>query len=149
MVKDNNQEYMDSLKEDLRSYHSIVKNLETLENMLKDIDNKLYKVGGFNAAERVQATKEPDKWSELISAKIKLQDAINKKLIEGYEEIARIESLINGLDEEGKLMMRLKYIECLTWPEVAVRMKYSWRHMHRKHSQYLKDVIECHYNTKI
>lgn len=149
MDKDIMQGHMEKLKKDLKKYHTLKKNVDRFEELLFRIDNKLQSLGGFSTDERIQTTKDPDKWTELISKKIEIQNDINKKLMEGYEEMARIEKLIESLDEDGKLLMRLKYIDCLTWEEVAVEMGYSWRHMHRIHGKCLKNVIECQYRSEI
>lgn len=133
---------MEKLKTQLKQYSHIMKNIDNLENRLYEIDNKLYSVGGgYNTDDRVQTNKDPDKWTELLDKKIRLEEEINAKLAQSYTEMMRIEKIINGLDEEEKLLMRLKYIDCLTWEEVAVNMGYTWRHIHRIHGRCLMNII--------
>ena len=40
-------------------------------------------------------------------------------------------------NEDEQEVLRLRYITGLKWEEVAVRMSYSWKHIHRIHSSAL------------
>ena len=42
-------------------------------------------------------------------------------------------------DEDEQRVLRLRYIKGLKWEEVAVEMGYSWKQIHRIHSEALKN----------
>ena len=42
-------------------------------------------------------------------------------------------------DEDEQRVLRLRYIKGLKWEEVAVEMEYSWKQIHRIHSEALKN----------
>jgi len=128
-------------KEELREYKWIQENIRELEDRLLEIDTHLQRITSSLDNERVQTTKDPDKWTNLINKRIEVQELINAEITNGYEEMARIEKLISGLDQRAKRLMRLRYIQCLTWEEIAVEMGYTWQHMHRIHAQCLKDIM--------
>ena len=50
----------------------------------------------------------------------------------------KIEKQIKQMEnEEEQEVLRLRYITGLKWEEVAARMSYSWKHIHRIHSSAL------------
>lgn len=50
----------------------------------------------------------------------------------------KIEKQIRQMgNEDEQEVLRLRYITGLKWEEVAVRMSYSWKHIHRIHSSAL------------
>lgn len=52
----------------------------------------------------------------------------------------RIEKQIRQMmNEDEQEVLRLRYILGLKWEEVALRMNYSWKHVHRIHSSALKE----------
>ncbi len=144
------------IKYKLQEYRWIKENVKALEERLLEIDTELQKITSNMEQEKVQTSKEPDKWTDLIYEKIKVENCINSQIVKGLEEMHYIENLIEHLDERGKLLMRYRYIDCLTWEEIACKMNYTWQHMHRIHSKCLisleesiknNNVIEC--DTKV
>lgn len=50
----------------------------------------------------------------------------------------KIEKQIRQMENEDEQeVLRLRYITGLKWEEVAARMSYSWKHIHRIHSSAL------------
>lgn len=62
---------------------------------------------------------------ELLEKRLKLRRQIT-------EAIERMEN------ETEKTVLRLRYIHCKTWEQVAVDVGYSWRGIHNIHSKALK-----------
>ena len=54
-----------------------------------------------------------------------------------YQKIERQISQMENEDEQE--VLRLRYILGMKWEEVAVKMDYSWRQIHRIHSSALKN----------
>lgn len=55
----------------------------------------------------------------------------------------KIEKQIKQMENEDEQeVLRLRYITGLKWEEVAARMSYSWKHIHRIHSSAL-----CNFKT--
>ena len=70
-------------------------------------------------------------------------DELDQKLREQmYKKIqlrAEITEKIDAMpDETESLLLRLRYIHGLKWEEVAVKMDYSWRAVHKIHSKALE-----------
>ncbi len=91
-------------------------------------------------ADKVTATKDPDKFTNLINKRIEVEEMINNEIVKGLKEMQNIENIINGLPEREKLLMRLRYIEGLKWETICYKMDYSWKHIHNIHSAILKKI---------
>lgn len=70
-------------------------------------------------------------------------DELDRKLrAQMYKKIqlrAEITEKIDTMpDETESLLLRLRYIHGLKWEEVAVKMDYSWRAVHKIHSKALE-----------
>lgn len=129
-----------TVKHRLQEYRWIRENIKELEGRLLEIDTKLQKVTTELEADRVQTTKDNDKWTNLIHQRMQVEDLINAEITNGLEEMREIEKIIEILPEREKLLMRLRYINCLTWEEIAFRMYYTWQHMHRIHAECLRKL---------
>ena len=65
----------------------------------------------------------------------KLRAQMYKKIQIRAEITERIDAMEN---ETESLLLRLRYIHGLKWEEVAVKMDYSWRAVHKIHSKALE-----------
>ena len=75
-------------------------------------------------------------------------DEYAKRLTDVSAEILGVITAIEDGNQRRLLICR--YIEFMTWEEIAVKLHYSWRHTFRIHDQALasaKRVIECHYGS--
>ena len=57
-------------------------------------------------------------------------------------------------DDNQRALLMCRYIKGMSWEDIAVNLNYTWRHVHRIHSQALdsidiKDVIVCHSKSVI
>lgn len=66
----------------------------------------------------------------------KLRTQMYKKIQIRAEITERIDAMEN---ETESLLLRLRYIHGLKWEEVAVKMDYSWKQIHRLHSKALNN----------
>lgn len=72
----------------------------------------------------------------------RLDDLDQKLRTQMYKKIqlrAEITEKIDAMsDETESLLLRLRYVHGLKWEEVAVKMDYSWRAVHKIHSKALE-----------
>ena len=97
-------------KEQLRDYRSIKKELDTLEVLGRKIDRH----GSLELVAKYE--KERSKLSD---------------------ELLAIEKAIETLTPTERTLMRLRYIEGLSWQAVCNRINYSWQQTHRIHARAL------------
>lgn len=71
------------------------------------------------------------KLDELLSD---LKDQMDKRIQLRREIVKKIEAMDS---ETEKAVLRYRYIHMLKWEEIAVKMEYSWQHVHRIHGKAL------------
>lgn len=78
-----------------------------------------------------------DAVAELVDLERRVIDNIHK-MVCIKDEIKGVIDTLSSSDERHVLSYR--YINGMKWEEMAVRLSYSWRQMHRIHSRALKSV---------
>ena len=114
-------------KEQLREYQAIKYEAEQLQAMIEELEAPLYGpktqqlTGTPHAPARGNATENmADKHLELLERyRAKLRALTTARLL--------IEDAIEQLESTDRRLLRLRYIDGLTWEEGCVRMGYSWR----------------------
>lgn len=97
-------------KEQLREYRQIKKELAALEVLARKIER-------YGTAE--------------------LRADYDQKREKLATELLRIEQAIETLDSTERTLMRLRYIDGLSWQAIALRISYSWQQTHRIHARAL------------
>jgi len=69
-----------------------------------------------------------------------LRDQYKQKVETIATELDEIEKAIAELQPRERQLLRLYYVEGLTWEQVAVVMGYSWRQVHRIHGDALRQL---------
>lgn len=76
-----------------------------------------------------------------------LKDQMEKRIAIRREITQKIEEMSN---ETEKMVLRYRYIHLLKWEEIAVKMSYSWKGIHKVHGRALshfappKEYMEVH-----
>ena len=102
--------------------------------------------------DKVQTSNNADSISDTVSKIMELEEKINTDIDELVElkSVARenIERMENDVE---KVILYKRYFNNESFENIAVECGYSWRHIHRLHSEALKnfdklynDVMECH-----
>jgi DNA-directed RNA polymerase specialized sigma subunit len=65
---------------------------------------------------------------------------ISDKIQQNYAELRRIELAIQTLPAREMYLIRSRYIDHRSWEQICVDMNYSWRQMHRIHSDALNGL---------
>lgn len=127
------------VKEKLKEYVWINKNIEQLENELLVIESRVMKVTTtLSDLPRMQG--HNDTLADNVSDMIEIQNAINRKLPELYKVRLEIENMIDKLSEIEQHLIRARYIEDKHWEVICVEMVYSWSQIHCIHSNILKKI---------
>ena len=111
---------------------------------INDLRDMLTSIGS-PIGDKVQSSKDPDKFTDPVSKIIELEKEINEdidNLVE-LKKIARntIEQLENEVE---KVILYKRYFENKSFEQISVEMGYSWRQIHRLHGNALKDFERCH-----
>lgn len=93
--------------------------------------------------ERVQGGQFPgDKIANIVGKIVDLERQINAEIDSFIDLKKEIHDAIEAVKNPNeRLVLRCRYIEFLTWEQVAERMNYSIKQVHRIHSEALKNVV--------
>ena len=132
------------VKEFLNKIRHIDMMIDCKCSQIKDLRDRLTSIS-CPMGEKVQSTKDPDKFTDPISKIIELEKEINDdidKLID-LKRIAR--KAIEQLDNEvEKMVLYKRYFENKTFEQISVELNYSWRRIHQFHGDALKKLERLH-----
>lgn len=126
-------------KERLRDYKKIKLEHAQLAEKVEEIETALY------SPKIPRLTGVPSSGSPTGSAMEALADK-HTEVLQHYRtkrdelaaEMLEIERAIETLDATARMLLRYRYIDGLTWEEVAERAHFSLRQVHNVHSQALQ-----------
>lgn len=129
-------------KEDLRAYEDLRRERDHLAHLIEELESVLYgpKVPTLDGMPRGGSFDNSHVVDKMGDKHAKLQKLYEEKVAELDRRIAEIEAAIEPLEPNERKLIRLHYIEGLTWEDVAVEMSYSWRHVHRIHGRALQKL---------
>lgn len=127
-------------KEFLRKYRNMQYKIRNIESEIEEIETRLM-------PSAIRTDKEPTGGSPLYYGDELLAEAADRKqeLYEMREQALRIMIEISDIidkvrPEELSRLLHMRYIECLTWEEIAVDLHYDIRWVYRLHGQALVKV---------
>ena len=128
-------------KEELMQYGSIELEVKQIKERIEYLEEKKTSIksqvitdmptgGGERTDILTLITKIEDSQIELIQKQSKLVDIMES-----------IENTIDRLeDSTERIILRSRYLECKKWEQICVELNYSWRQIHRLHSNILKKI---------
>lgn len=121
-------------KERLRGYRDLLRENLALERQLDAVEATL---------RRQSKGDEPEDHGvpeDLVVQCRDLRGRYEEKLKTLTGELLDIERAIDALPPTERLLLRLRYLQGLSWEAVCVEMSYSWRQVHRLHAKALADL---------
>lgn len=125
-------------KKELQQLYWLKRNIQQLENKLIELETEATKMTRQLSKATIRTKSTDDRLSEIVCKIVEVQNEINRQLEKSYECMAKIEKAIETLPPREAYLIRMRYLELKSWEEIAVEMKYSWRQVHRIHSDALK-----------
>lgn len=130
-------------KEELKAYIDIKKERDHLAKKIGELEAVMY--GARSQSLDGMPRSGPGEnyvQEERMDRKAELLELYRAKELELTDALLQIEQAIKVLEPRECLLVRLHYIDGLTWEQVAVAMDYSWRQVHRIHSTALEKLKE-------
>jgi RNA polymerase sigma factor (sigma-70 family) len=124
-------------KEQLKQFRSIKQERDTLLELLTKLDMTISGIGSPSFEAMPHGNEVVSKVETQAIRRMELTARYEAKVAELTDALQRIETAIESLQPRERTLIRLYYIDGLTWEEVAVKMNYTWRHTHRIHSNAL------------
>lgn len=88
----------------------------------------------------VQESRNGNRQEDLIIRIMDLEKEITKDIDDLIREKQRAKLVIDKLDGPYRLVMSMRYLECMKWEEIAYRIGYSIQAIYKIHGQALKRV---------
>lgn len=130
-------------KEQLNTYKDIKKELADLQRRREELEAAMYgpRTQALDGMPR-SGPGENYVQEERMDSKDEVLAMYKAKEAELQAALVTIERAIEKLEPRERQLVRLHYIDGLTWEQVAVEMCYSWRQVHRIHSSALNKLKE-------
>ena len=133
-------------KERLKAYKDLKLERDELVDAIKELEDEMYSLTGPNLDGMPRGGSghsDTTASKALRNAKrgyTKIMAEYQRKVEELSAALLEIEHAIEALDPRARTLIRLHYIQGLTWENVCVEMGYSWRQVHRIHAKALEDL---------
>lgn len=107
--------------------------------------NMAMKATGSFQAERISGTRQHSPMESSLVKVIDLEYEINDDIDRLVDLKREIIEVVNSVQPaECQLVLEMRYLSFMTWEEIADRMNYSYRQIHRIHGQALSNIrIDC------
>lgn len=128
-------------KKQLKDYRALKKERDDIERRLQELEaeepaprtSRLDGMPRGGSGENYVQEAKMDREDELRQLYADMKDQLNAQLLE-------IEKAIKTLESIERTLVRLYYIDGLTWEEVAVEIGYCWSQTHRYHASALEKL---------
>lgn len=128
-------------KAELCRYSDLKKEKEDLKERIIRLDSAMKSAGVQVITGMPRASSsDPDKLGRNAAEKERLLKLYQKKLQEIDAECEKIEKEIEQLEPIERRLVRHRYIDCMTWEKVCVKIGYSWANTHRLHARILRKL---------
>ena len=115
---------------------------EEIEGLLETRDRekaKVTKITQTLSGSVVQSSKDPHKFDRLVDLEMQIDRAVDELIRVKAEVLAGIMKLEDG---RHRKILRARYIDGMTFEEIAVAIKYSWKQTRRLHAAALVKMEE-------
>lgn len=129
-------------KADLQQLYWLRIEIEELSMRIRKLESAL--TGGISKLNGMpRAPGISDRIGEFVPEIVRLREMARSRLAEAVEELEKLEEFIGSIeDAQIRTVFRLRYVNCLSWQQVAVRLggntSDSVRMMHNRFLQRLK-----------
>lgn len=122
---------------------NIGKLIESDQRKIAELESQMQRIKSGDFAEKVQSSKTNkdildtliDKKNELIGKMLEEMNTLTDLQLQMFE-------VINSVPENNyKLVLRLRYIECMKWGEIGKAMNYTERRVKQLHGKALEAVV--------
>jgi DNA-directed RNA polymerase specialized sigma subunit len=130
-------------KQQLQEYYWLKKNIKKLEEKLLELETEAKRVTTvYTKTKSSGKGSSKDRLGEIVAKIVDVQDQINELTVKAYEQAMAIEKAIIALPNRERYLIRLRYIDSLSWYEIMDEMHYSWKQVHRIHAEALRLLAE-------
>lgn len=127
-------------KYELKEYRDIVEYIKQIEEQIARLKSQIESPKTQILSDMPKSQAAEDIMAKTVEKMLELQDEYFVKLKAMVSKQLEIEQAIADLPAREQRLMRLKYIEGLTWEEVAVKMHYGYQWVCTLHGRILQTL---------
>ncbi|TGE35892.1 hypothetical protein E4K67_22510 [Desulfosporosinus fructosivorans] len=130
-------------KQELKEYYWIRRNITKSEQRLIELETAATKITAQlkNKHDAIMGQgNTSDKVGNTVADMELVRDEMTEQIKRSYAVLAKLEKAIEELPAREGYLIRSRYIELLSWEQIAVDMNYSWKQIHRIHAEALHQL---------
>ena len=128
-------------KEELMQYKTKKVEIKQLKERIKELEERKTSIKSQVITDMPTGNGEG---TDILSLIVMIEDAETELIQKEKQLIAtmnKIEHTIDNVENSlDRCILRARYIECKAWEQICVELNYSWRQIHRLHSNILKKI---------
>ena len=128
-------------KEELMQYKTIKVEIKQLKERIKELEERKTSIKSQVITDMPTGNGEG---TDILSLIVMIEDAETELIQKEKQLIAtmnKIEHTIDNVENSlDRCILRARYKECKAWEQICVELNYSWRQIHRLHSNILKKI---------
>lgn len=128
-------------KEELMQYKTIKVEIKQLKERIEYLEERKTSIKSQVITDMPTGNGEG---TDILSLIVMIEDAETELIQKEKQLIAtmnKIEHTIDNVENSlDRCILRARYIECKAWEQICVELNYSWRQIHRLHSNILKKI---------
>lgn len=128
-------------KEELMQYKTIKIEIKQIKERIEYLEEKKTSIKSQVITDMPTGNGEG---TDILSLIVMIEDAETELIQKEKQLIAtmnKIEHTIDNVENSlDRCILRARYIECKAWEQICVELNYSWRQIHRLHSNILKKI---------
>ena len=134
----------------LLEYRRLEQNIERDMEELQRLESRAEKITSM-VSEMPKGSQQGDSLQRSVEKICELKVSLNQRIDAAVEKRKEIETVIETLEDKTlQLLLRYRYIDGMTWEQIAVKMRYDYRWVLRLHGRALERLtIESHIKSVI
>ncbi|MCH5279551.1 MAG: hypothetical protein J1E60_07145 [Christensenellaceae bacterium] len=128
-------------KKQLQRYRGLVSEREDIKALISELETEYASLRPSKLDGLPKGTNtSSDRMADILIRRDELLSMYRGKIESIAAELRAIENAIDGLEPTERRLMRYRYIDGLSWEEVATRMAYSTQRTYQLHGRTLKKI---------
>ena len=124
----------------LLEYRKLEQNIERDMEELQRLESRAEKITSM-VSNMPKGSQQGDNLQRSVEKICELKVSLNQRIDAAVEKRKEIETVIETLEDKTlQLLLRYRYIDGMTWEQIAVKMDYCWRQVVRLHGSALSKI---------
>lgn len=124
----------------LLEYRKLEQNIERDMEELQRLESRAEKITSM-VSDMPKGSQQGDSLQRSVEKICELKVSLNQRIDAAVEKRKEIETVIETLEDKTlQLLLRYRYIDGMTWEQIAVKMDYCWRQVVRLHGSALSKI---------